>query len=111
MFRSWSKQALQLIVVILLVIQISVNSVLAQEVASPNAAKSISPNLENTNRVEMPINSSSTEENIRVAPSNERQQNATVSSSRADSSRPKDPYEQYYDAIKSFNEELYGEQG
>ena len=110
MFRSLSKKALQLIVLTLLIINISFNSVLAQELPSSNVTKSQSPNLEQTNRVEIPINSSTEDKRI-VTPSNERQPDSSVSSSRADSSQPRDPYEKYYDAIKKFNDELYGEQG
>ncbi len=110
MFRSLSKKALQLIVLTLLIINISFNSVLAQELPSSNVTKSQSPNLEQTNRLEIPITSSTEDKRI-VIPNNERQPDSRVSSSSADSSQPQDPYEKYYDAIKKFNDELYGEQG
>ena len=110
MFRSLSKKALQLIVIILSIVQIGVSGVLAQELPSSQVTDSQSPNLEKTNRVEMPINSSTKEQRI-VTPRNEAQPDSRVPSSRADSSQPRDPYEKYYDAIKKFNDELYGEQG
>ena len=110
MFRSLSKKALQLIVLTLLIINISFNSMLAQELPSSNLTKSQFPNLEQTNQLETPTNSSIKDKKV-VTPSNERQSDSRVSSSRADSSQPKDPYEQYYDAIKKFNEEVYGEEG
>ena len=110
MFRSLSKKALQLIVLTLLIINISFNSVLAKELPSSNVTKSPSPNLEQTNQLEIPITSSTEDKRI-VTPNNERQPDSRVSSSRADASQPQDPYEKYYDAIKKFNDELYGEQG
>ncbi len=111
MFRSWSKKALQLIILALIIIQLSFNSVLAQEISSPNANTSPSSNVDNTSRVEKPFSTSSTEDNRKVAPSNKRQPSSRESSVRKNSSRPQDPYEKYYDAIKKFNDELYGEQG
>ena len=110
MFRSLRKKALQLIVLTLLIVQISFNSVLAQELPSPDVNNTQFPKLEQTNRGTMPIDSS-TKENRNITPRNERQSDSTISSSRADASQPKDPYEKYYDAIKNFNDELYGEQG
>ena len=110
MLKSISKKALQLMILILLIIQISFNSVLAQELPSSNVTNSQSPNLEQTNQLEIPSNSLTEEKRI-VPSNNERQPDSRVSSSRADSSQPSDPYEKYYDAIKNFNDELYGEQG
>ncbi len=111
MFRFWIKKVLQLIILSLIIIQLSFNSVLAQEVLAPNAKTSPSPNLENTNRVEKPLSTSTNEDNRRVAPSNKSQPSSRDLSIRKNSSRPQDPYEKYYDAIKKFNDELYGEQG
>ena len=110
MFRSLSKKALQLIIFTLIIIQIGVNTVLAQELSSPNVTNSQSPQLEQTEGVKIPTTPSTDEKRI-VTPRNERQLDSTVSSSRADASQPRDPYEKYYDAIKKFNDELYGEQG
>ncbi len=111
MLKSWKKRALQLIFLTLLITQISFNSVLAQEVPSTNTNNSSSPNIENIKPIEKTGTESSTEDNRKVAPSDEQQVTPKAESSRANSSRPSDPYEKYYDAIKKFNEELYGEKG
>ena len=111
MLKSWKKRALQLIFLTLLITQISFNSVLAQEVPSNNTNNSSSPNIENINPIERTDTVPSTEDNRKVAPSNELQVTPKAKSSRAKSSRPKDPYEKYYDAIQKFDEELYGEKG
>ena len=111
MFTSWRKRAFQLIILTLLITQINFNSVLAQEVPSTNTNNSSSPNIENINPIEKTPTAPSTEDNRKVAPSKEFQATPKARSSRAQSSRPSDPYEKYYDAIKKFNEELYGEKG
>lgn len=111
MFRSWSKKAFLLIAITLLITQISFNSVLAQEVPSTNTKNSSSPNIEKINPIERTPTVPTTEDNRKVTPTNEGQAIPKAQSSRANSSRPSDPYEKYYDAIKKFNDELYGEKG
>ncbi len=111
MFRSCRKRAFLLIAITLLVTQISFNSVLAIEVPSTNTNNSSSPNIENINPSEKTRTVPSTEDNRKVAPSNEDQVAPKAKSSSANSSGPSDPYEKYYDAIQKFNDELYGEKG
>ena len=111
MFRSWRKRAFLLIAITLLITSISFNSVLAQEVPSTNTNNSSSPNIEKIYPIERTRAVPSTEDNRKVTPSNEGQATPKAKSSRDNSSRPSDPYEKYYDAIKKFNEELYGEKG
>ncbi len=111
MLKSWQKRVFQLIFLILLIIPISFPRVLAQEVTSTNIHDSSSPNIEKIYSIETTRTVPSTEENRKVTPSNEDQATPKAQSSRANSSRPSDPYEKYYDAIQKFNEELYGEKG
>ena len=111
MLKIWKKRAFLLIILTLLISQISFNSVLAQEAPSTNTNNSSSSNIEKINSIERTPIVPSTEDNRKVAPSKERQATPKAKSSRAQSSRPSDPYEKYYDAIKKFNEELYGAKG
>lgn len=111
MFRSWRKRAFLLMAITLLITQISFNSVLAQEVPSTDTKNSLSPNIENINSRERTHTVPSTGDNRKVIPSSEGQATPKAESSRANLSRPSDPYKKYYDAIKKFNEELYGERG
>ena len=111
MLGSWRKRAFQIIVLILLLTQISVTRVLAQELQSANTDNSSSANIENINLRERTPATPVMEDNRRVTPNNERQVTPQARSSRTNSSRPNDPYEKYYDAIKKFNDELYGERG
>ncbi len=111
MLKSWKKIAFQLIILIVLIMQISLNSVLAEEVSSTNSNNSSLPNTENSNSIERIRTIPKTEDNSRVTPTKERQVTPNAKSSRAKSSRPIDPYEKYYDAIQKFDAEFYGEDG
>ncbi|MDJ0900774.1 MAG: hypothetical protein QNJ55_18380 [Xenococcus sp. MO_188.B8] len=111
MLKLWKKRAFLLIIVTLLISQISFNSVLAEEVISSNTNNFSSSNIENINpKAETQI-VPSTEDKKEVVPSKESQVTPKVESFSVNSSRPSDPYEKYFDAIKKFNEELYGENG
>ena len=108
MLKLWKKRAFLLILLTLLISLISFNSVSAQEITSPNTTNFSSPNIENINPS---VRTQTAEDNSEVAPSNENQLTPNETSSRVNQNRPEDPYAKYFDAIKKFNEKLYGENG
>ncbi|MGK7895489.1 MAG: hypothetical protein AB4372_18200 [Xenococcus sp. (in: cyanobacteria)] len=107
MLKIWKKRAFLLILLTLLISLISFNGVLAQEVTPTNTNNFSSPNIENINTNVNPT----TEDNNQVTSTDENQLTRNERASQTTPPGPKDPYTKYFDAIKQFNEELYGENG
>ena len=111
MLKSFCLQALRLIVLGLLLVQMAVGSALAQGIQSPQEASPQSPKIENKQEEMMPARSESATDEIRTATPSKRVSESTSSPRASDKARPADPYAKYYEAIKNFNEEVYGEGG
>lgn len=58
-----------------------------------------------------PMNQDQTIDVRKTAPQSPEKQESTTSVRRANRDRPQDPYEDYYDSIEKFNQEVYGENG
>ena len=108
MLKSFCLKALQLIVLTLLLVQMAVGTALAQGIQSPQEASPQSTEIKNKQEEILPARTESTTNERQTKTSNKE----SVSSSRTSKTdRPVDPYTKYYEGIKKFNQELYGERG
>ena len=104
MLRSFFLKALLFTALILLLVNVTVGPALAQQVNQGLNTSSSTQKLERNRTRPTADRDESTTRN------NRRQEPATSVRSSNDS-RPQDPYEPYYDAMKKFNEEVYGKKG
>ncbi len=111
MLKLWKKRAFLVIFLTLLISLISLNGVLAKEITSTNTNNFSSPNIENIDTSAKNQTVPATEDHNKVAPSDQSQLTPNEEAARTTPPGPKDPYTKYFDAIKTFNEKLYGENG
>ena len=110
MLKSIFLNILRSIVLVLLLFNMAVGGAFAQG-GQPQNASSPQPSESRGASGVQPIRTERTQNRERVTPSPSRSQERAAPSRRADGGRPKDPYEDYYDAMKKFNEEVYGKRG
>ncbi|NET37253.1 MAG: hypothetical protein F6K19_35380 [Cyanothece sp. SIO1E1] len=107
MLKSVFLKALRLVVLGLLLFNIAVSGAFAQAAQSQNTGSPQPPEAGSSSEVQ-PTRAERIQDRERITPSRNRSQQEATPSRRAEEARPKDPYEDYYDAMKKFNEEVYG---
>ncbi|MDJ0706391.1 MAG: hypothetical protein QNJ46_24235 [Leptolyngbyaceae cyanobacterium MO_188.B28] len=110
MLKSAFLKILRSIVLVLLLFNIAVGGAFAQE-RQPQNANSPQPSEIRGGTEAQPVRSDPRRNRETVSPSPNRSQERATPSRRSNGERPKDPYEDYYDAMKKFNEEVYGKGG
>lgn len=105
MLKSFCFKALRLIVLTLFLAQIAIGSASAQEITSPQKVNP--PSLESKTKQEdnSPARTDLTKNERKKVTSREKEPLPSKTG------RPVDPYSKYYEGIKKFNQELYGEEG
>ena len=110
MLQSVFQKALRLVVLVLLLFNIAVSGAFAQagqsqDVINPQPSETARPREAQPSRIEPAQNQE------RRTPERNRARQRADSTRRSDGTRPQDPYEDYYDAMKKFNQEVYGKRG
>ena len=111
MFKLFCLKALRLVVLTLILVHIALGSALAQGIQSPKEASPSSAEMINKPEEILPARPKPTA-NERTTNTPSTKVPEKVSPTRtSNTARPEDPYSKYYDAIKKFDEELYGKGG
>ena len=110
------RKVLQRMVLAALFFQMMAGSVLAEPTMSPpNSASGAridmrAPQIEKT-QTSQPAPLDKVTDMRKVTPQNQKEQTPTVFTRQAKGDRPQDPYEDFYDSIEKFNQEVYGDNG